>query len=220
MRDGIEAPVPQRDLLRFTQGVRFRTILADPPWRFQNSTGKVAPEHKRLNRYGTMALGEIQALPIAEIAQETCHLYLWAPNALLPEGLAVMRAWGFTYKSNVVWHKIRKDGGSDGRGVGFYFRNVTELLLFGVRGKNARTLAPGRRQVNMIQTRKREHSRKPDEQYAIIEACSPGPYIELFGRGVRAGWTAWGRQADETYMPTWKTYAHHSQVARLKALTL
>jgi N6-adenosine-specific RNA methylase IME4 len=70
---------------------------------------------------------------------------------LLPEELAVMRAWGFDYKSNIVWHKIRKDGGSDGRGVGFYFRNVTELLLFGVKGKNARTLAPGRSQVNMLQ---------------------------------------------------------------------
>ena len=97
------------------------------------------------------------------------------PNALLPEGLHVMAAWGFAYKSNIVWHKVRKDGGSDGRGVGFYFRNVTELILFGVRGRNARTLAPGRRQVNLIATRKREHSRKPDEQYAIIEACSPGP---------------------------------------------
>ena len=80
---------------------------------------------------------------------------------------------------------MRKDGGSDGRGVGFYFRNVTELILFGVRGKNARTLAPGRSQVNMIQTRKREHSRKPDEQYDLIESCSPGPFLELFGRGVR-----------------------------------
>ena len=136
------------------------------------------------------------------------------PNALLPEGLAVLQAWGFTYKSNIVWHKIRKDGGSDGRGVGFYFRNVTELLLFGVRGKNARTLAPGRRQVNMIETRKREHSRKPDEQYKLIEDCSPGPYLEMFGRGIRRDWAVWGDQADETYTPTWKTYAHHSQARR------
>lgn len=126
-----------------------------------------------------------------------------------------MAAWGFKYKANIIWHKIRKDGGSDGRGVGFYFRNVTELLLFGVIGKNARTLTPGRRQVNMIQTRKREHSRKPDEQYGLIESCSPGPYLEMFGRGVRNGWTTWGDQADESYTPTWKTYAHHSQAARL-----
>jgi len=211
-----EPPNPQDslsasdDLLRIAEGRRFKTIMADPPWRFQNSTGKVAPEHKRLNRYGTMTLSEIIALPVAKISDDTSHLYLWVPNALLPDGLAVLQAWGFTYKSNLVWHKIRKDGGSDGRGVGFYFRNVTELILFGVRGKNARTLAPGRGQVNMLQTRKREHSRKPDEQYDIIEACSPGPYIELFGRGIRKGWTAWGHQADESYEPAWKTYAYHS----------
>lgn len=202
------------DLLRFAASQRFKTIMADPPWRFQNSTGKVAPEHKRLNRYGTMTLADIMALPVSNVAAETSHLYLWVPNALLPDGLAVLQAWGFTYKSNLVWHKVRKDGGSDGRGVGFYFRNVTELILFGVRGKNARTLAPGRRQVNMIQTRKREHSRKPDEQYDVIEACSPGPYLELFGRGTRQGWTTWGNQAEDTYTPAWKTYAHHSRVDR------
>lgn len=170
----------------------FKAILSDPPWRFTNSTGKVAPEHKRLARYSTLHLDEIKALPVAALAAPTAHLYLWCPNALLPDGLAVMAAWGFTYKSNIVWHKIRKDGGSDGRGVGFYFRNVTELILFGVRGKNARTLAPGRRQVNVVETRKREHSRKPDELYGLIEACSPGPYLELFARFRRPGWTSWG----------------------------
>src|SRR6185437_9108645 len=128
------------------------------------------------------------------------------PNALLPEALQVMAAWGFSYKSNLIWHKVRKDGGSDGRGVGFYFRNVTEMILFGVRGKNARTEPPGRRQVNMIETRKREHSRKPDEQYEIIEACSPGPYLELFARHPREGWHIWGHQADDGYEPTWATY--------------
>jgi N6-adenosine-specific RNA methylase IME4 len=199
------------DLLGRTRGRQFRTILADPPWQFINKTGKVAPEHHRLSRYGTMQLDEISALPVAEVAAPTSHLYLWCPNALLPDGLAVMKAWGFTYKSNLVWHKIRKDGGPDGRGVGFYFRNVTELILFGVRGKSARTLAPGRSQVNFLATRKREHSRKPDEQYEIIESCSAGPFIELFARGVRKGWTTWGNQADESYRPTWKTYSNHSQ---------
>jgi N6-adenosine-specific RNA methylase IME4 len=203
------------ELLEAVSGQRFATILADPPWQFTNKTGKVAPEHKRLSRYGTMKLDEIMALPVCEIAQTPAHLYLWCPNAMLPEGLAVMKAWGFSYKSNVVWHKIRKDGGSDGRGVGFYFRNVTELILFGVKGKNARTLAPGRRQVNLLATRKREHSRKPDEQYGIIEACSRGPFLELFARGVRQGWTIWGNQADDSYRPTWKTYAHHSGAAIL-----
>lgn len=199
------------DLLGSVSGRKFGTILADPPWQFQNRTGKVAPEHKRLSRYGTMTLEEIKDLPVAITAADTAHLYLWVPNALLPEGLEVMRAWGFQYKSNLVWHKIRKDGGSDGRGVGFYFRNVTELILFGVRGKNARTLQPGRTQVNYLSSRKREHSRKPDEQYEIIEACSPGPFLELFARGDRKKWVGWGNQADNSYEPTWKTYANHSR---------
>jgi N6-adenosine-specific RNA methylase IME4 len=203
---------PARDLMDTAKGRKFRTILADPPWRFANRTGKMAPEHRRLTRYGTLELPEIKALPVAGIAEEPAHLYLWVPNALLPEGLEVMAAWGFAYKSNIVWHKIRKDGGSDGRGVGFYFRNVTELVLFGVRGKNARTLAPGRRQVNLIGSQKREHSRKPDELYDVIEACSPGPYLELFARDTRPGWTAWGNQAD-SYEITWETYAHHSRAA-------
>jgi N6-adenosine-specific RNA methylase IME4 len=191
-------------------GQKFRTVVADPPWQFQNKTGKVAPEHRRLTRYATMTLEEICALPVAQVTAEPAHLYLWVPNALLPDGLRVMAEWGFQYKSNIVWHKIRKDGGSDGRGVGFYFRNVTELILFGVRGKKARTLAPGRSQVNMIESRKREHSRKPDEQYELIERCSPGPYLELFSRGTRKGWTVWGNQANEGYRPTWQTYKYNS----------
>ena len=195
----------------FVGGRKFNTILADPPWQFQNRTGKVAPEHKRLNRYGTLTLDDIKALPVAEAAADTAHLYLWVPNALLPEGLSVMQAWGFQYKSNIIWQKIRKDGGPDGRGVGFYFRNVTEILLFGTRGKGARTLQPGRTQVNIMSTRKREHSRKPDEQYPLITSCSPGPYLEMFARGRREGWAIWGNQADESYTPDWPTYTNHSQ---------
>lgn len=202
---------PSEDLRRFVGHQRFGTILADPPWRFTNRTGKMAPEHRRLSRYATMTLDEICALPVSEAAADTAHLYLWVPNALLPDGLRVLEAWGFSYKSNIVWHKIRKDGGSDGRGVGFYFRNVTELLLFGVRGKNARTREAGRRQVNLMASMKREHSRKPDEQYRLIESCSHGPYLELFARGARENWAIWGNEADETYRPSWPTYANHSQ---------
>lgn len=204
------------DFLARVAGRRFATVLADPPWQFQNRTGKVAPEHRRLNRYGTMTLDEIKALPVADVVADTAHLYLWVPNALLPEGLEVMQAWGFTYKTNLVWHKVRKDGEPDGRGVGFYFRNVTELVLMGVRGRNARTLAPGRRQVNILKTQKREHSRKPDEFYDIVQACSPGPFLEMFARGGRPGWTTWGNQADE-YYPDWATYANHSQAKPLTA---
>ncbi len=208
-----------RDLLALAAGRKFATVLADPPWRFENRTGKMAPEHKRLSRYGTMTLEEICDLPVASISAETAHLYLWVPNALLPEGLRVLSAWGFDYKTNIVWHKVRKDGGPDGRGVGFYFRNTTELLLFGVRGKNARTLAPGRSQVNIIRSMKREHSRKPDEAYDVIERCSSGPYFELFARGSRPKWTVWGNQSEE-YFPDWPTYSNHSQASNQKEAQL
>jgi len=183
----------------------FSTILIDPPWRFQNQTGKVAPEHKRLHRYRTMTFDEIASLPIPKYARAQSHVYLWCPNALLQEGLQIMQAWGFTYKTNLVWYKIRKDGGPDGRGVGFYFRNVTELVLFGVRGR-LRTLAPGRSQVNVIAKQKREHSRKPAELYEVIERCSPGPYLELFARDRMPGWTQWGDQVDSYTAPNYPIY--------------
>lgn len=199
-----------RELLECCGEKKYRTILADPPWQFQNRTGKVAPEHKRLNRYSTMTLEDIKKLPVAKIADEKSHLYLWVPNALLPEGLEVMAAWGFKYKTNIIWEKVRKDGYPDGRGVGFYFRNVTEILLFGIRGTNNRTEKAGRSQVNIIRSIKREHSRKPDETYTLIESCSKGPYIELFARGNRPKWTMWGNQASENYEPTWPTYTNHT----------
>ncbi|MBA3840499.1 MAG: S-adenosylmethionine-binding protein, partial [Thermoleophilaceae bacterium] len=181
-------------------------LLADPPWRFANRSGKVAPEHRRLSRYDTLTVPEICAVPVGDVAAPQSHLYLWVPNALVAEGLEVMRAWGFTYKANLVWHKIRKDGGSDGRGVGFYFRNVTELVLFGVRGQ-LRTLGPGRRQTNLLATRKREHSRKPEELYPVVEACSPGPRLELFARYPRGGWQTWGLEAElEPRGPRWRGY--------------
>ncbi len=202
------------DLLNFTGKRKFSTILADPPWQFQNRTGKMAPEHKRLSRYPTLKLQEIKDLPVEAIAEDRAHLYLWVPNALLAEGMQVMENWGFKYKTNLIWYKIRKDGGPDRRGVGFYFRNVTEMILFGVRGKNIRTLQPGRSQENIISSRKREHSRKPDEQYDLIESCSWGPFLELFGRGTREGWTTWGNQAED-YTPNWDTYSNHSQIKKV-----
>lgn len=206
---------PSEDLLTKAQGP-YSTILADPPWQFQNRTGKMAPEHKRLLRYPTMELKEILELPVPRLAAAKSHLYLWVPNALLQEGLKVMEAWGFTYKSNLVWFKVRKDGGPDGRGVGFYFRNVTELILFGVRG-SMRTLQPGRTQVNLLSTRKREHSRKPDEIYDLIEGCSPGPYLELFARFRRSGWDQWGNEdvEENSFQGIAKRKAHANQQLRL-----
>ena len=202
------------DFRAFTAGKRYRTIYADPPWQFQNRTGKVAPEHKRLSRYSTMTVPEICRLPVAEAADEKSHLYLWVPNALLPAGLEVMRAWGFSYKTNIIWEKVRKDGMPDGRGVGFYFRNVTEILLFGIRGEKNRTLDPGRSQVNLLRAIKREHSRKPDEFISLIERCSPAPFLEMFARGGRRDWDMWGNQATEDDEPTWSTYANHTVAAK------
>ncbi len=202
---------PAKDFIKEIKG-DFGTILADPPWQFQNRTGKVAPEHKRLSRYTTLTIEEIKSIPVYVVAREKSHLYLWVPNALLAEGLEVMKSWGFKYKTNLIWHKIRKDGGPDGRGVGFYFRNTTELILFGIRGK-LRTFQPGRSQVNIIKTRKREHSKKPDELYKIIESCSPGPYLELFARGQRPNWIQWGNEV-ENYKPNWPTYKNHSQASQ------
>lgn len=212
--DGVKMTSVSDDLLKYVGRRKFSTVLADPPWQFKNRTGKIAPEHKRLSRYSTMTIDEIANLPVATIVNDTAHLYLWVPNALLAEGLRVMDHWGFTYKTNLIWYKIRKDGGPDRRGVGFYFRNVTEMILFGVRGKNARTLQPGRRQENIISSRKREHSRKPDEQYDIIQSCSPRPFIELFARGPRKGWFVWGDQASN-YSPDWETYSHNSESERI-----
>lgn len=206
----------ENDLIKFCGGKKFKTILADPPWQFQNRTGKVAPEHKRLSRYSTMTLEEIKALPVESVADDNSHLYLWVPNALLPEGLEVMKAWGFQYKGNIVWEKVRKDGFPDGRGVGFYFRNVTELLLFGTKGKNVRTLQPGRSQVNLIRSMKREHSRKPDEIIGLIEKCSNAPFLELFARGERNNWTLWGDQANIDYEPDWDTYANATKAKERK----
>ena len=199
-----------RDFLRVAGGKKYKTIYADPPWQFQNRTGKVAPEHKRLNRYSTMTLDEIKQLPVDEVADDKSHLYLWVPNALLPDGLEVMKAWGFEYKTNLVWEKVRHDGQPDGRGVGFYFRNVTEILLFGIRGSKNRTLDPARSLVNLLRTIKREHSRKPDEFVDLIERCSAAPYLEMFARGDRSGWDMWGNQANDDYEPDWSTYSNHT----------
>ena len=183
MEEGLHSLLTERE--------RFGAILIDPPWQFLNRTGKVAPEHNRLHRYETMSVAQIKALPVGALAAAQSHLYLWVPNALLAEGLEIMAEWGFTYKTNLVWYKTRKDGGPDGRGVGFYFRNVTEVVLFGVRGR-LRTRDAGRRQVNIMASRKREHSRKPEQLYEIVEACSPGPYLELFARHHRPEWRQWG----------------------------
>lgn len=202
------------NLLNFCGDKKYVTVYADPPWQFSNKTGKIAPEYKKNGRYSTMTIQDIIDLPVKDIIDENAHLYIWVPNALLPEGLEVMKSWGFRYITNLVWEKVRKDGMPDGRGVGFYYRNVTELLLFGVKTRTEsgkfRTLAPARSQVNLVRSMKREHSRKPDEFVDIINRCSVGPYIELFARGERDGWDCWGNEADPDWAPEYRTYAYHT----------
>lgn len=170
----------------------FKTILADPPWKF-----KLTYRDKTIIPYQTISMSEIASLSIDKLTTPTSHLYLWVPNALIKEGIKTLESWGFTYKTNLVWHKILKNGRPDNRGLGHYFRNCTELILFGVKGKGAQTLKPGRTQINFIASQKREHSRKPDELYHLIEQCSPGPYLELFARITRPNWTAWGNETNK-----------------------
>src|SRR5438309_30645 len=109
---GMALTSPSRDLLTSVGNRRFGTILADPPWQFQNRTGKIAPEHRRLSRYSTLRLPDILLLPVSELVQEPTHLYLRVPNALVGEALQVMEAWRFQYKTNIIWHKVRLE--SDG----------------------------------------------------------------------------------------------------------
>lgn len=134
----------------FAGECRFHTIYADPPWRFQNRSEKMAPEHKRLSWYATMTMDESFELPVATIAAEKSHLYLWCTNPCSQKGLETMQRWGSSYKSKIVWSKIRKDGGLDGCGVGFYCKNVTELVLFGIREKDNRMLKATPTQVNLV----------------------------------------------------------------------
>ncbi|ANO02081.1 MT-A70 family methyltransferase [Mycobacteroides immunogenum] len=173
----------------------FKCVLADPPWRFGNRRSGMSPESGLRPRYATMALDDICDMPVQSILAQDAHLYLWVPSAMLPDGLKVMQRWGFRYTTSITWLKTRLDGEPDGSGVGWYFRNAAELLLFGVRG-SLRTLPAGRSMPNVIAARRREHSRKPVEQYWLIEQSSPGPRVELFAREERPGWVSWGDESE------------------------
>jgi N6-adenosine-specific RNA methylase IME4 len=158
---------------------RYRTILADPPWDIQQKGSLGAVRH-----YPLMTAEDICALPVDRLTAEDAHLWLWVTNASLHAGQAVMESWGFTYRSCLTWIKPRF-------GLGNYLRNQTEHLLLGTHGK-APVLFRG--QGTWFYAPLQEHSHKPEEQYAIIERCSPGPYLELFARRNRAGWSVWGNE--------------------------
>jgi len=157
----------------------YRTILADPPWDIQQKGHLGAERH-----YPLMTLEAICALRVDQLAEADAHLWLWVTNASLHAGKSVMESWGFSYRSCLTWIKPRL-------GLGNYLRNQTEHVLLGTRGK-APVLFRG--QGTWFYAPLQEHSHKPEEQYAIIERCSPGPYLELFARRQRPGWDAWGNQ--------------------------
>ena len=172
---------------------KFKTILADPPWRFQNSTGKMAPEHKRLSRYPTMNLEDIKSLPVSNLCDKTAHLYLWVPNALLTEGLEVMKSWGFKYKTVAfTWVKENKKSEGYFTGLGYWTRANPEMCLLATKGKPQR-LSKAVKQL--IISKRQEHSKKPDEiRDRIIQLCGDLPRIELFARQKVKGWDYWGDQ--------------------------
>jgi N6-adenosine-specific RNA methylase IME4 len=159
---------------------RYPTILADPPWDTTNQKGKWGAS----NHYPLMPVAEIAALPVGRLAAENAHLWLWVTNADWREQITVIEAWGFSYRSCLTWIKPYFR-------LGGYLRNQTEHLLLGVKGK-----APiqFRSQGSWFYAPSQEHSHKPEEQYAIIERCSRGPYLELFARRKRLGWDVWGNE--------------------------
>jgi N6-adenosine-specific RNA methylase IME4 len=179
---------------------KYPIILADPPWQFgMYEQGIRAPE----NHYGTMPLDDICALPVPEVATPDAVLFLWVPSALLFSHAApVLEAWGFTYRVNIVWVKDNELGEKARRaGLGFYVRAHHELLLIATCGE--RILPdPSDLPSSVIYAPRREHSRKPDEAYALIEAMYPDlPKIELFARGKREGWAVWGNEVPAAVEP-------------------
>lgn len=161
------------------RGKRWRTVLADPPWDLEQRGARGAEQH-----YPLMTLEHIAAMPVADLVTDDAHLWLWVTNATLRAGYDIAEAWGFTVRSPLTWVKFRL-------GLGNYLRNSTEHLLFATRGN-----APVRfrAQPTWIHAPIQEHSHKPEEQYALIERISPGPYLELFARRRQPGWNAWGNE--------------------------
>lgn len=158
----------------------FRVIVADPPWPYASRAEDVT--HRASNPYPSMTIDEIKALPVRELADQNAILWLWTTNAHLPEAFAVVRAWGFEHKTVLTWVKDRM-------GTGDWLRGQTEHCIMAVRGKPVVTLT---NQTTVIHGPLREHSRKPDEFYALVEGLCPGSKLELFSRQQRDGWTAHG----------------------------
>jgi N6-adenosine-specific RNA methylase IME4 len=164
--------------------IRFPTIYADPPWPYANTAARGAAE----NHYRTMSLDAIRNQPVKDLAADCAHLHLWTTNAFLRAAIDVIRAWGFRYKSCLVWAKPQI-------GMGNYWRVSHEFLLLGVRGK-----LPFRDHTcrSWLMRPRTVHSRKPFAFRELIERVSPGPYLELYGREElpNSGWTVYGNQVE------------------------
>lgn len=159
----------------------FRVVVADPPWQYGNKATRGAAE----DHYSTMTIEELCALPVLERAADDAHLYLWVTNGFLREGFDVLTAWGFAYKTCLTWVKPQM-------GMGNYFRSSTEHVLFGVRGS---LKTQDRALMNWFEAPRTRHSAKPGSFYDLVEKASPGPYLEMFARSRRLGWTGWGNEA-------------------------
>lgn len=203
---------------------KFGVILADPPWRFATFSAKgrgrcpdgplsakaarnLQRQNKPERHYATMSLQDIAALPVADYAAKDCVLLMWAVDPMIPEALRLGEAWGFKFKTiGFVWAKERRVTSKRGAafdepdhkrfpmGTGYWTRANPELCLLFTRGKPKRVSAAVRK---LLVAPRREHSRKPDEQYERIEALVGGPYLELFARTTRPGWTSWGNETDK-----------------------
>ena len=174
------------DLTTHVSGQRYRTIVIDPPWD-AGDEGDVDQMGRAQPAYATMPLAEIAALPVAEASvAEGCHLYLWITNRSLPKGFGLLEEWGFRYLTMLTWCK-------PGLGVGNYFRNNTEQVLFGIKG----SLPLLHQDVGTWFEAKRQgsHSTKPEEFYALVRRLSPGPRLEMFARAAHEGFAAWGAEA-------------------------
>lgn len=177
---------PFGDLNPFHYGV----ILADPPWLFANYSAKGEAKNP-LAHYSCMNLDALRALPVNHLAAPDCALLMWATAPLLPESIDLLREWGFTFKSAGAWAKQSSTGAKWAFGTGYCFRSAAEFFILGTRGK-PKVLSRSIR--NLVVAPVRQHSRKPDEMHANLEALYAGPYVELFAREARPGWDAWGNE--------------------------
>lgn len=171
--------------------MKYSTIYLDPPWHPPGGLTKGWSGTRESDYYPLMKIKEIMALPVSDLALEDAHMWLWVRSMQLEDGLACMKHWGFTYKTNVSWGK------PNGRGPGVYVRTDHELCLFGTRGKpKLPAKINGKRPAvsSLLIANRRKHSQKPDEMYDLIEKVSPGPYLEMFARNKHPGWHSWGNE--------------------------